>query len=391
MSANPTRVDADAMKPNPGLQEGNRVFEAIARQQALRGLLAFSELHEQIRKRRLAAGDDSDRDLFETERFILDEVLQLICARAQALTAADSIVVALADGSKADGSKPKETRELVCRATSGLMEVERGVTLNGESRFLRDCLQSGRTLRCDDSETDARLGLDTAHAIGARSSVIVPLRGTRETLGVLQAFSKAPWAFTDHDVRCLHLFAELILSALKPEDQDRRIDWLAGVAGEVMRAKPTAADTPSDASFVEAPAIAGTQPLPAFAAMVEVPALELDEPLDDALESGNSEFLAVPPAWLSFLRPRTLPGSARPGLYVVLALVIVAALFSAGTWWGMAMYGKTATSRKAVASTVEPARSSLQPPPEPIEIVLSPAASDTLLVPEPAGCDATDR
>jgi N-acetylmuramoyl-L-alanine amidase len=384
MSANPTRVDADAIKPNPGLQEGNRVFEAIAREQALRGLLAFSELHEQIRKRRMAAGDDSDRDLFETERFILDEVLQLICARAQALTAADSIVVALADQ-----SKPKEARELVCRATSGLMEVERGVTLNRESRFLRDCLQSGRTLRCDDSETDARLGLDTAQTIGARSSVIVPLRGTRETLGVLQAFSKAPWAFTDQDVRCLHLFAELILSALKPEDQDRRIDWLAGVAGEVVQPKPTATDTASDASFVEAPAIATTQPLPVFAGMVEVPALELDEPLDDALESGKSESLAVQPDWFSFLRPRTLPGTARPGLYVVLALVVVAALFSAGTWWGMAMYGKTSTSRGAVASAVENVRSSPKPPAENIEIVLSPAASDTLLASEPAGSDAT--
>ena len=387
MSANPTRVDADAMKPNPGLQEGNRVFEAIARQQALRGLLAFSELHEQIRKRRMAAGDDSDRDLFETERFILDEVLQLICARAQALTAADSIVVALADGSTADGSKPKETRELVCRAASGLMEVERGVTLNRESRFLRDCLQSGRTLRCDDSETDARLGLDTAHSIGARSSVIVPLRGTREPLGALQAFSRVPWAFTDHDVRCLHLFAELILSALKPEDQDRRIDWLAGVAGEVLQPKPTGTDTASDPNFVEAPAIASTQPLPVFAGTVEVPALELDEPLDYALESGKSESLAVQPAWFSFLCPRTLPGSARPGLYVVLALVVVAALFSAGTWWGMAIYGNTATPRKAVASTLEPAHPSLQPPPEPIEIVLSPAAGDTLLGPGQAGSD----
>ena len=93
------------MKPNPGSQEGDRVFAAIARQEALRGLLAFSELHDQIKKRGIASQGNSDRDLFETERFILDEVLQLICARSQIITGADSVVVALADGSRAHLAK----------------------------------------------------------------------------------------------------------------------------------------------------------------------------------------------------------------------------------------------------------------------------------------------
>src|SRR5450759_4662380 len=106
MSANPTRVDWEAPAADPGspLQEGNRVLESIARQEALRALLAFSELHEQIRNRRVATGCASDHDLFETERFILDEVLQLICDRVQAITQADGIVVALAEGSEAEGS-----------------------------------------------------------------------------------------------------------------------------------------------------------------------------------------------------------------------------------------------------------------------------------------------
>ena len=51
MSANPTRVDWESPPPtDPAspLQEGNRVLESIARQEALRALLAFSDLHEQI-------------------------------------------------------------------------------------------------------------------------------------------------------------------------------------------------------------------------------------------------------------------------------------------------------------------------------------------------------
>src|ERR1017187_1749969 len=102
MSANPNRVDWEAT--TSPLQEGNRVLESIAQQEALRALLAFSRLHEQIRSRRVASGHASDRDLFETERFILDEVLQLICARAQALTHADGIVIALAERARVEGS-----------------------------------------------------------------------------------------------------------------------------------------------------------------------------------------------------------------------------------------------------------------------------------------------
>jgi len=247
MSANPTRVDWDretAADPGSPLQEGNRVLESIARQEALRALLAFSDLHEQIRKRRAVVGRASDRDLFETERFILDEVLQLITDRAQAITQADGVVVALAErtssGRSAATQSKTEAPEMVCRAAAGPLAVARGVHWIGESAFLRDCLESGHILRCDDCETDARVEQDFARAIGARSTVLVPLGGRGGQTGVLQAFSTTARAFTDQDVRCFDLFSELVLSALKPEDQDRRIHWLSDVAGEVLRVKPAA-------------------------------------------------------------------------------------------------------------------------------------------------------
>src|SRR5277367_5587999 len=185
MSANPTRVDWDATTEDPGspLQEGNRVLESIARREALRALLAFSELHERIRNRRMATGCAPDQDLFETERFILDEVLQLTCDRAQIVTHADGIVIALAEES---AEKP----EMICRASAGPLAIERGVRLIADSEFLQDCLESGRILRCDDCEIDARVELDYSRAIGARSTVLIPLRGRYEQLGVLQAFSR---------------------------------------------------------------------------------------------------------------------------------------------------------------------------------------------------------
>src|SRR5580700_2496326 len=141
MSANPNRFDWRETGPDSSspLQKGNRVLESIARQEALRALLAFSDLREQIRNRRAPSGRAGDRDLFETERFILDEVLQLICDRALAITQADGIVVALAEGP-----------DLVCRASCGDLAVERGAHLIGESEFLRGSLESGCILRCDD-------------------------------------------------------------------------------------------------------------------------------------------------------------------------------------------------------------------------------------------------
>ncbi len=422
MSANPTRVDWEAADVGSPLQEGNRVLESIARREALRALLAFSDLHEQIRNRRMATGA-SDRDLFETERFILDEVLQLISDRAQAITQADGIVVALAEGSG-----------IVCRASAGPLAVERGVALIGESEFLQEGLESGRILRCDDADIDARVELDFARRMGARSTVLVPLRGRREQLGVLQAFSTAAWAFTDHDIRCFDLFAELVLSALKPDDQDRRIHWLSDVADEILQAKPVAAvPVVADAAAIEIPEVEprktlaetglAPSPVPAttqapvaalpvpevvpelavLAQPVVIPAalVELPEPLidltersvaDEPFEIEEPTTPTEPPHFLPFLHRLALPGSSRPGLSVVMGLVAVAALFSTGAWWGMQVHGKTAGT-KIVATNTVAANNAIPPqsvtaPPAPPADVLSPAVSDNLMNPSKLGSDA---
>ncbi len=430
MSANPTRVDWEATTADPGspLQEGNRVLESIARQEALRALVAFSDLHEQIRNRRVATGRASDRDLFETERFILDEVLQLICDRAQALTQADGVVVALAEGSAPESSVARGS-QIMCRAAAGPLAIGRGIRLTGESEFLQDSLESGRILRCDDCEADTRFELDFARQIGARSTVLVPLRGRREQVGVVQAFSTAARAFTDHDVRCLDLFAELVLSALKPEDQDRRIHWLSDVATEVLQAKPgAAAPVVANGAAIELPEIGpGTgvatwlaparsnaqqapfeapdleilgQPVVIPAALVELSERSVaDEPFAVPFEIpsevlSEKEESATPtqsPRVLPFLHRFALPGSSRPGLSVVMGLVAVAALFSAGAWWGMQVHQKTAAARVEVANAATSPQSVTTPPAPSAEVLspaIVPAISDNLMSPAKLGSDA---
>jgi len=392
MSANPNRVDWEAT--TSPLQEGNRVLESIAQQEALRALLAFSSLHEQIRSRRVASGAASDRDLFETERFILDEVLQLICARAQAITQADGIVVALAERS-----------EMVCRAASGPFAVERGVHLI-ESEFLQDCLESGRILRCDDCEIDTRVELDLACQMGARSTVLVPLRGRRQQVGVLQAFSRTPWAFTDRDIRCFDLFAELVLSALRPEDQDRRIHWLSNVADDVLRANLAATApvfgekeaiqtsremVPSSSSAI-AQSPPATPPVPVVAerpGLIPAPMFDLreagiadEEPVSERLDGEElANFTETPP----FLERLSRAGGSHPGLSVVLGLMVVAALFSAGAWWGMQEHEKTPGSKVVDTKTAVPSQTETTAT---TTAVQSPPVSDNLMNPEQLGADA---
>ena len=421
MSANPTRVDWEApatADPGSPLQEGNRVLESIARQEALRALLAFSELHEQIRNRRVTSGNTADRDLFETERFILDEVLQLICDRAQTITQADGIMVALAAGSEAEishaGWSEAQSTAMVCRAAAGSLAVERGVPLVGESEFPQNCLESGRILRCDDCATDARVELDFARRMGARSTVLILLRGRHEQLGVLQAFSTTARAFSDHDIRCFDLFGELVLSALKPADQDRRIGWLSDVAEEVLRPKPAAAaPVVVDAGMVEIPEAATlsattqtplaplsipelqalAQPVVIPAALVELPELgAVDEFFaDEIFEIEEPATRAEPPQFLPFLHHLSLSGSSRPGLSAVMGLVAVAALFSAGAWWGMQVRGKTAVTKivaTETAATNAAIPQSVTTPPAPPADVPSPAVSDNPMNPSKLGSDA---
>jgi len=425
-------------------QEGNRVIESIARHEALRALLAFSDLHDQIRNRRFAGHDSPGQDLFETERFILDEVLQLIGDRVQALTQADGIVIALAEQSS--GSDLQPGQPLMVRASSGLLAVERGTHLIGESAILQECMQAGRILRCDDCAIDVRTELDLARAIGAHSTVLVPLRGGREQLGVLQAFSNTAWAFTDDNIRCFDLFSELVLSALKPEDQDRRINWLSEVAEDILKAKPAPepvaaaievdeievneievdependvlaiepAPPPSDAPEALASLIAAasepeivppasvssakaddlsflSQPL-----SIPVEAVELPEArtTDHFLESDEAFDFEEPPAPVTVGRVLSFPDrfsvttNSRPGLSVVMGLVAVAALFSAGLWWGMQEHGRTA-SRNVVATTTnnETTPQSVTSPSAPPANVVTVAASDNLMSPASVASDA---
>jgi N-acetylmuramoyl-L-alanine amidase len=250
-----------------------------SQREALQSFLAFLALHEQVRRRKTLetrrTGDDGavpEAELEEEEQFTLDEVLQLVADRAVEITGADGLAIGLA-----------ENNEIVLRAAAGTVRPDLGARINRDSAFSGACFRTARILRCDDTETDARVNLQACRRLGARSMVAVPLCGRRRGIGLLQAFSAQPFGFNDSDVRNLSLLAELVLGALTPEDEDR---------------------------FAESAQVAATK-----------------------LEAALSEPEAVPVAEPEV--PAEEPDSVtrRPGMLVLLVCIVIASALAGGVWW----------------------------------------------------------
>ena len=205
---------AAASRPHSAFEVGD---SHPGRRDALQALLAFSALHQQIRRRRALS---LPSDGFETigrmtefeasEQFVLDEVLQLVAERAVAITGADGLGIALA-----------ENNEIVLRASAGAIKPDVGARIQRDSAFSGACFRTAQIIHCHDTETDDRVNLYACRQLGTRSMVAVPLCGRRRVIGLLEAFSAEPFGFNDSDVTSLGLLAELIVGALRPEDEDR--------------------------------------------------------------------------------------------------------------------------------------------------------------------------
>ncbi|HZQ23267.1 MAG TPA: N-acetylmuramoyl-L-alanine amidase [Terriglobales bacterium] len=186
--------------------------EVPARRDAFQALLAFSAVHEQVLQRR-SPGTGANLGYSEdsaTLHFLLDEVLNLVAERALAITGADGIGIALAEG-----------EQIICRTSAGTMAPDAGVRLDPHSGFSGACLRTGQVLRCDDVESDSRVNVQVCLRLGTRSMLAVPLRACGRVAGLIEAFSADAYGFNDADVRSLVLLAELILAAVKPEEQER--------------------------------------------------------------------------------------------------------------------------------------------------------------------------
>jgi N-acetylmuramoyl-L-alanine amidase/putative methionine-R-sulfoxide reductase with GAF domain len=318
-----------------------------SRQDALQALLAFSALHEQVRRRRALAshlaaektGEDANRTATEfeqDERFVLDEVLQLVAERAVAITGANGLAIALA-----------ENNEIVLRASAGTITPDVGARIDRDSAFSGACFRSSQIIRCDDTESDARVNPVACRALGARSMVAVPICGRRRVIGLLEAFSSEPFGFNDSDVRSLSLLAELVLGALKPEDEDRFAESAEAASVKLESKVPSQEAAPKEFSEktatlevpcesieqVDVQAAEAPEVEPAEAS-IPIPQVTLagQPPIEaphDASQNDEPEIKNQPePAMETIAPPRK-----RPGVLLVLALVLIASFVAAAIWW----------------------------------------------------------
>ena len=388
---------------------------------ALQALLAFSALHTQVRRRRsLAAGrasfdgvspheaspekvspqrafaDSAQPGEFGPgELFVLDEVLQLVAERAVSITGADGLAIALA-----------ENNEIVLRAAAGQIRPDVGARIDRSSAFSGACFRTAQIVRCDDTEIDSRVNLRTCRQLGTRSMVAVPLCGRRRVIGLLEAFSAEPFGFNDSDVRNLSLLAELILAALKPEDEDRFAESAQAAASEF---EPAASSEP----FVPAPL---TIAVPGSVAAIS-PKDESSKPSETSPQSARPTSLSQPllqpkvetPIAASVVRKEsaeplasTSPATSshRPGILVVLVSVVVASMLAAGLWWKLKnaqLESAIVQTQKTVTTDSSPGTAMPEATPESAAPKLSaantstaaPASSDALPGPESATTPAT--
>ncbi len=299
---------------------------------ALQALLAFSAMHQQVRQRRALA---SQRNGFETiarlaefeaeEQFVLDEVLQLVAERAIAITGADGLGIALA-----------ENNEIVLRASAGLVKPDVGARIERDSAFSGACFRTAQIIRCDDTETDDRVNLSACRRLGARSMVAVPLCGRRRVIGLLEAFSAEPFGFNETDVGSLELLAELILAALKPEDEDRFAESAQVAEANIAPPATPAAVTPAIRKPFENPISSAVPvtPVPMTPVQDEAPAASAAAIVVPALRT-EAERDSEDSVGASVVDTTLEPGTAghHPGILVVLALVVVFALAATGFWW----------------------------------------------------------
>ena len=347
---------------------------------ALQALLAFAALHDQVRRRKALAshpsGFDSPsttREFEPTELFVLDEVLQLVAERALAITGADGLAIALA-----------ENNEIVLRAAAGTIRPDPGTRIDRESAFSGACFRTAQVINCDDTETDSRVNVEACRKMGARSMVAVPLCGRKRVIGLLEAFSSWPFAFNEIDIRNLTLLAELVLGALKPEDEDRFAQSAQAAATGLEVPKPEApkAEPKPVPVVVTTPTLppkpvpAATPPVqPAAPAKITVPppaapsvapyAASIKpvvrpaapKPVVPQIAAASPATTQVPPPAKSIEAPAAAAStylaakaestpepaptfgqlddekSQRPWMVFMLVGVVIATAFAAGVWW----------------------------------------------------------
>ncbi len=151
----------------------------------------------------------------------LEQCLEFIVEQARCITGADGAAVALPDGG-----------DFICRGRCGAIGPDLGARVDPQSGISGECLRTGETQQCDNTETDSRVELSVCRNQGIRSILAVPVQ-RQEVLGILAVFSGRAGVFSEREVRTLRLLAGLVVAQVTQHAGD-----VAAVAA-TQPARPT--------------------------------------------------------------------------------------------------------------------------------------------------------
>jgi len=139
----------------------------------------------------------------------------------QVIPGAEGALIGFSDG-----------HDVTCVSGAGYLLPYIGTTVDLEKSLSGLSIRTRQVLRCDDTNDDLRVDVETCRRLGVASSVCVPLcRGT-DTLGVMVVGSSRPNAFSDDDVTLLERLADFMSIAVGLAED------LARVARDLLRLGP---------------------------------------------------------------------------------------------------------------------------------------------------------
>jgi hypothetical protein len=150
-------------------------------------------------------GEDGGRSLAEMAYSDLDAALQLLAERAQYITGASGVAIALRRG---------DHNDMLCRASSGINAPELGALLSTEYGLSGESVRTRQLLRCDDAERDPRVNRDVCRDLGIASVVVMPIVAADRVLGIFELLSGKPRAFDERDLSALSRLAEMVETAV---------------------------------------------------------------------------------------------------------------------------------------------------------------------------------
>jgi GAF domain-containing protein len=188
-------------------------------------------------------GEDGGHSLAAMAYSDLDAALQLLAERAQYITGASGVVIALRRG---------EHNDMLCRASIGSNAPTLGALLSMEYGFSGESVRSRQALRCDDAERDPRVNREGCRELGIASVVVMPVVSDQQVLGVFELFSGKPHAFAERDLSALQRLSEMVETAVKYAVAAQTM--LAVEEPPVAASQPDLDETKPEVEMLESPA-----------------------------------------------------------------------------------------------------------------------------------------